>query len=224
MSNNDSFIEEVSEEVRRDQLWGYARTYGWIPVVLIVAAVGLTAWNEYSKAQRVAAAQDLGDRLLAATEKPDATERAAALAEAAQEAGDAAVLVNLRRAAALVEAGDEEAALAILDEIASAGGDPLYAELAALKAVILRGDSLSPEDRIAAVEPLAAPGAPFRPLALEQKAEALIEAQDKAGAIEVLNEILEDSQTTDGGRARAAQLLVALGGTLSPTSRLLSGQ
>ena len=40
MSDTDSFIEEVTEEVRRDQLYKYVRKYGWIAIALVVGVVG----------------------------------------------------------------------------------------------------------------------------------------------------------------------------------------
>ena len=40
MSDSDSFIDEVTEEVRRDRLFGYFRRYGWIAAVVIVVVVG----------------------------------------------------------------------------------------------------------------------------------------------------------------------------------------
>ena len=39
MSNTDSFIEEVTEEVRRDKLYGYLKRYGWIAGLIIVLVV-----------------------------------------------------------------------------------------------------------------------------------------------------------------------------------------
>ena len=40
MSNTDGFIEEVSEEVRKDKLFALYKKYGWIPVVIICSLVG----------------------------------------------------------------------------------------------------------------------------------------------------------------------------------------
>ena len=68
MSNNESFIDEVNEEVQRDRLFQLMRKYGWIGVVLVILLVGGTAFNEYRKAQARAAAQSLGDAMLAAIE------------------------------------------------------------------------------------------------------------------------------------------------------------
>ena len=63
VSDTDSFINEVTEEVRRDQLYGYLRKYGWIAAVAVVAIVGTAAYVEYSKATAAAEAQDGGRRL-----------------------------------------------------------------------------------------------------------------------------------------------------------------
>ncbi len=49
LSDSDSFIEEVSEEVRRDRLFGLFRKYAWIPILLIIIIVGGAAFNEYRK-------------------------------------------------------------------------------------------------------------------------------------------------------------------------------
>ena len=41
MSDTDSFIDEVNEEVRRDRFYGLLRRYGWIAVVAVVGVVGV---------------------------------------------------------------------------------------------------------------------------------------------------------------------------------------
>ena len=45
MSNSETFIDEVTEEVRKDQLFGYIRKYGWIAVLAVLAIVGGTAFS-----------------------------------------------------------------------------------------------------------------------------------------------------------------------------------
>lgn len=224
MSETDSFIEEVSEEVRRDRLWGYVRRFGWVAVLLVLVVVGATAWNEFRKANAAAEAEKLGDAVVAATREDSAEARAAALAEVVPDAGEAAVIVQMRRAAVLLEAGDASGARAIYEAMAAETADPIYSDLAQLKALILGGDDVAAEDKLAILDGLAAPGAPFRPLALEQKAILSIETGDQETAIAILTELLEDSQSTDTLRGRATQLLIALGGEVPATSRLLTGQ
>ncbi len=69
-SNPDSFIEEVTEAVRRDRLFTFFRRYGWIGVVAIVGIVALSAWTEWTKRRDEARAQAFGDAVVAAMESP----------------------------------------------------------------------------------------------------------------------------------------------------------
>ena len=66
VSNPDSFISEVTEEVRRDRLYAMFRKYGWIGVVIVLGVVGGAAYTEWTKARAAARAQSFGDALLEA--------------------------------------------------------------------------------------------------------------------------------------------------------------
>ena len=79
MSDTDSFIEEVTEEVRRDRLFALMRRYGWIAVVAVLLLVGGTAYREYTRAAETAKAQAFGDAILAALENDAAADRVSAL-------------------------------------------------------------------------------------------------------------------------------------------------
>ncbi|HBM58222.1 MAG TPA: hypothetical protein DD444_03435 [Citreicella sp.] len=214
MSNSDSFIDEVTEEVRRDRLFTAMRRYGWIGVVAVVALVGGAAWREYDAAQDRARAQDFGSALSTAL----AAEAPAARAEAVQQVtapdAAAAALRDLLAAAELSAAGDEAAAAALLEQTA-ANGDlaEIYRDIAAFKAVSGAGDALTPEDRRLRLEAMAVPGKPLRLLAEEQLALLDIEAGETEAAISRLQAIQNDAETTAGLRQRASQLIVALGGT-----------
>ena len=214
MSNSDSFIDEVTEEVRRDRLFTAMRRYGWIGVVAVVALVGGAAWREYDAAQDRARAQDFGSALSTAL----AAEAPAARAEAVQQVtapdAAAAALRDLLAAAELSAAGDEAAAAALLEQTA-ANGDlaEIYRDIAAFKAVSGAGDALTPEDRRLRLEAMAVPGKPQRLLAEEQLALLDIEAGETEAAISRLQAIQNDAETTAGLRQRASQLIVALGGT-----------
>lgn len=111
--------------------------------------------------------------------------------------------------------GQKEAALATLDNlIASDTTDVIYRDMATFKALMLRGKDTEPSARMAALDQLAIPGNPFRPMALEQMAVAKLDAGDKTGAIELLTGLLEESEVSAGVQQRAAQLLVSLGGEI----------
>lgn len=213
MSNNESFIDEVTEEVRRDRLYGLLRRYGWIGAVAVLAIVGGAAWFEWQRAQATSAAQALGDAMLAAVESDDP---AAALG-AVTATGDAEALRLMLIAAEAQRAGDPEAARAALGQAAGlAGIDPLYGDLARLKLLML-ADDMDPAERLAGLETLARPGAAYRMPALEQMALVQVAAGDRAAARETLAVILEDAALSPGMRTRAEGLAEALAEPMAGT-------
>ena len=214
MSNTDSFIDEVSEEVRKDQLFGYMRKYGWIAVLVVLVVVGGTAFSELRKSQATNTAQAAGDEILTALEMDDDAERAAALA-AIEATGGAGAVSGLLAASNLTETGDIEGAVAALEAVAMDQDAPqVYRDLAALKAVMVQGDTLPVEDRRAMLAGLAAPGSTFRLIAQEQLALLNVEAGDTNTAIEQFSAIAQDAEVTQGLRERAFSMIVALGGDI----------
>ncbi len=215
MSNQDSFIDEVSEAVRKDRLYRLYKRYGWIAALAIVMIVGGASWNEWRKAQADARAQAAGDAILAAFEG-DAEARGAALA-AIDTGGNAgrAAMVTLMRSEAALAADDRSEAVALLEGLAGNTDTPrAFRDLATLKAVILGAGTTDPGERIARLNALALGGGSFRLLASEQIALAEIEQGNSVAAIARLRDIVSDAQTSQDLRRRASQLIVALGGSL----------
>lgn len=215
MSDTDSFINEVSEEVRRDALYGYLRRYGWIAVVVVLGLVGGAAYNEFTKAQATSAAQSAGDQMLAALAADAPDDRAAALTDVIVD-GPAVAVVALLTAATQQEAGQTDAAAATLGGLATNMDVPaVYRDLAALKAAMLPSDDANA--RKAALEALAQPGATFNLIAQEQLGLIQVTEGDTEGAIATMRAIAEDAGATRGLRERAQTLIVALGGDPSAT-------
>jgi hypothetical protein len=211
VSNPESFIDEVTEEVRRDKLFGYMRRYGWIAIVAVLLIVGGAAWNEYRKAQDAAESQAFGDAILAALDNDEASAREAALA-AVPAPGQRAGLLGLMLATD--PSSDRAAALAALERVAADASLPVsYRDLATLRRVIVAGSDLSVSDRRALLDPIAAPGRPFRTLALEQMALLSVEVGEADAAIAEFERLRQDQEAPPGLRSRAEQMIVALGGT-----------
>jgi hypothetical protein len=209
VSDSDSFINEVTEEVRREKLFGYLRRYGWIAIAAVLLLVGGAAWTEYRKSQEQAAAEATGDALMTALEEPDPATRAAAMAQVEGE-GAAAAVTSLLRAATQQEAGDNAASAQTLSELAANSDVPeMYRDVAALKAAMLPSDDAGA--RRANLEALSQPGQPFRLLALEQVAYMTLADGDADGAIAIMRQIEEDAGVTRGLRERVQTLMVALG-------------
>lgn len=215
MSNPDSFIDEVNEEVRRDRLFAAFRKYGWLGVVLVGLIVGGAAVNEWRKAEARARAQAFGDALLDAQDLGEPAARAAAITAAPADGEQAAVKWLLLAADPKT---DRAGALAALESlIADAAQPQIYRDLAVLRHAMLTGADTPIAERRAALEAIAVPGRPFRTLALEQQAYLLIEEGKPQDAITALAGLLQDQESPVGLRRRAAQMIVALGGTL-PTA------
>ncbi len=208
MSNTDSFINEVTEEVRRDKLYALFRRWAWLGVLIILLVVGTAVFVEWQKIRRAQVAQAAGDALLDALEADDPAARAAALADSGVDGPLPPLLV----AGQLLLADDRDGAVATLQALADDPAQPaLYRDLARLRALMLQAGVMPPEERITALQPLAIAGATFAPLAQEQIALARIEAGDVDGARSTLDALLADAATPPGLRSRAEALRMALG-------------
>lgn len=210
MSNNESFIDEVTEEVRRDKLFAMFRKYGWIGAVLVAGIVGGAAWTEWQKAQSQSRAQDFGDAVLGAlgSETPEA--RSAALQGVTGTEEQASILQLL-----LASDPDKDRAgtLAALQAVAADTTLPnSYRDLAVLRQMILVGTEMPLAERRTTLQSIAAAGRPYRTLALEQLAYLLIEENKVTDAIDALRALTQDQDATQGLRSRADQVILALGG------------
>lgn len=218
MSNTESFLEEVAEEVRKDQMYGYLRKYGWIIGVLVAAIILGVAYSEWAKARNDAQTQARGDALIAALAPEDSASQLSALAELNENEQTASLLSRFQEANILYADDQKEAAIAKLDALANdADIAQIYRELAALRSVSLQGTDLEPAARRAILEPLSAPGAAFRPLALEQLAMVALAEGDQNAAITQFSDLLQEPQISANLQQRAVQMIVALGGEVPET-------
>jgi hypothetical protein len=210
MSNPDSFIDEVTEEVRRDRLFAMFRKYGWIGGVLVAMIVGGAAWNEYRGAQDAARAQAFGTGIMDALANTDVAARAKTLADLPADGAQTAIKTLMM---AGTDGTDTAAGLAALDALANdAGQDPIYRDLAVLRRVMLAGVSMPIADRRAALDAISGRG--YGILAREQLAYLLIEEGKTQDAIAALTSLVQDQAAPAGLAARAAQAIIALGGTV----------
>ncbi|MDU8926399.1 tetratricopeptide repeat protein [Alisedimentitalea sp. MJ-SS2] len=212
MSETDSFIEEVTEEVRRDRLFGLMRRYGWIAVLAVLLLVGGAAYNEWSKAKTRAQAEATGDAMIAALRDNDPLKRAVALGELDSESPGARAVAVMLAAGEQVTTGDFDLAAKALQTLVDDGELPLvYRQVAGFKRLMILGSDLSVEDRRKGYEALIGPGSQLRLLAEEQLALIDIETGETKAAAERLQAIISDAEATPGLRQRASQLMVAMG-------------
>ncbi len=219
MSDADSFIEEVTEEVRRDRMYLLLRRWGWVGVLAVVAIVGGAAFNEYRKARDTNQAEALGDAILSALAENGSAERAQSLQaiDAASVGGDA--VLNMLLSASQAEAGSAQDAVNSLNAIATQGDLPeIYRAIASFKALLLQTDTMPVADRRQQFEALAIPGAPLRLLAEEQLALIDVAEGNTQAALDRLQALRQDAEASVDLQQRAAQLIVALGGEPEPVA------
>ncbi len=216
MSNPDSFIDEVTEEVRRDRLYAMFRKYGWIGGLLVLGIVGGAAYVEWEKSKAVARAEGFGEAMLDALDVGGTAERRAAMAAVPADGTQAALkaLMLASDPAGDLPQSKAEALAALEALIADASQPEIYRDMATLRRVMVAGADLPLADRRAALEGISAPGRAFRVMAAEQLAYLLIEEGNAEGAIAALSALMQDQEATQGVRARAAQMITALGGSL----------
>ena len=207
MSDTDSFIDEVTEEVRRDRLFGYFRRYGWIAAVVILGLVGGTAYNEWSKSAAAQVAQARGDALLDALDmEDDAASIAVLSAIATQEGGDVV-------ASFLAAGSDQNQAADLLGAIAENTDHPEYIrDLARLK-LVTTPDSVSQEEAVLILTDLSAAGGLYRNAATEILVAIELERGNVDAAVTLLQAHIQDAQATQEQIQRMGELIVALGAT-----------
>lgn len=211
MSNPDSFIDEVTEEVRRDRLFAMFRKYGWIGILAVALIVGGAAYNEWRKAHAETRAEAFGDALMDALDLGAPEERRAAIAAVPADGAQSA-LKELLLASDPVQ--DKAATLAALDALLADSAQPqLYRDIAALRRVVVAGADMPLADRRALLEGIAPAGRPFRVLAQEQLAYLLLEENKTDEAIAALSALVQDQEAPAALRDRVQQVITALGGT-----------
>ena len=216
MSDSDSFISEVSEEVRRDRMFALWRKYGPYVIGLIVVVVAAAGAKTYLDAQTKSAAREAGGALIAASEG-DLDVQSVALAELADSVDHdgARLIAELRTAGALASSGDKAGAAEIYDRIsATAVTDPLLQDFAAYRVTMLRGETMDPAAFADNLSPIANGSGPFRLLAMEARGIALVRAGDQAAGEDELRAAYSDEAAPQPMRQRIEVIMTAIGGSL----------
>lgn len=213
---NDAFLREVDENLRRDQMEGFAKRYGkWLiaGLVLFLAAVG---GYLYWQNQQQKEASERSEELMVIYNDIGAgrVEEAQKKLRPLQQSGNDIVrsLALLTDAALALENNDRNAALANYETLAADNGLPAaYRNLALIRSTAIEFDSLKPEQVIARLEPLTEPGEPFFASAGELTAMAYLKQGQKQKAGRLFASIAEDKTVPLTMRSRAVQIAGTLG-------------
>lgn len=212
MSEQDSFIQEVTEEVRKDRMFAVWKKYGPYAiaavVLVILGTLGYDQWNK-SVANKKGA---LGGQMISAANLEEPADAAAAFEAVANE-GEYGypALARLRAASSYADAGNPDKAAELYEAIAADNSaDQRLRDLATLRFVMLRFDMLEPADIRARLAPLMLIGSPWRTTALEFEAASYIREDNPTSAAASLEQIINDTEIPAGTSIRARQVRQAL--------------
>jgi hypothetical protein len=210
--NDDSFIREVNEELRSDQMksaWHRFGRYVIAAAVLIVlgtaAKVAYEYWDENQSS-------GTGDQFLAAMKLADenkSDEALAALAKLEKDGhGAYPVLARMRAATVQAQKGDTAAAVAAFEAIGKDQAVPeAVRDAARIRAGWLLIDNGTYEQVSAAVEELAIPASAFRHSAREALGLAAYKAGNMAQARQWFQAIADDAASPRNVANRAQMML-----------------
>ncbi|WP_037499633.1 tetratricopeptide repeat protein [Sphingomonas jaspsi] len=212
----ESFVREVDEKLREDQAKEFFQKNGkWIGglvALILLVAGGYFVWESRQQSQ---ARQD-SEAIAAALERVGngnpkaASDDLAKLQDSSIDTTRASALFT--RAAIALQQNDRKTAVDLYKKIADDSGLPdAYRDLATVRAVATEFDTISPDDVIARLKPLAKPGKPYFGTAGELTAMALLKKGDKAGAGQLFARIAADKGVPDSIRSRAVQVAGSLG-------------
>lgn len=214
--SSETFLREVDENLRRDQLRGLARRYAPLLIgglVLLLAAIGgYIYWQERQKSAAAEQSETLAQVYndISADKLGTVPQRLDALAADGTEAIRASAL--FARAAVAVEQNDRATAIAKYREIAADDdfAEP-YRHLALIRSTAMEFDTLRPEQVIERLRPLAKPGNPWFGSAGELTAMAMVKQGKKNEAGRLFAAIAADRQVPESIRARSVQIAGTLG-------------
>lgn len=209
-------FREVDEDLRRDRLERLWKRYGsWIigaAIILVAATAAVTLWRDYQHKQRQQAGVEYASALsLAHAGKTQ--EAIEALSRLGTGASDGhGLLARFEIAALKAQSGDKPGAIAAYQAIADDGTvGPTYRELATVLAALDGISEGEPAPIIAKLQPIATGNGPWHASALEITALAQLKGGDKAAALETYKRLADDLNAPSVLRARAAEMVQALG-------------
>ncbi len=221
-TTNEQFIREVDDELRRDQALTIWKRYGrWI-IVLIVGGLALFAgylwWQNDRETKRGVEGEQLSGALddLAAGKNETAKAQLGKLAGAPNSG--VAVAAKLADAALALSKGDIKGASATYGAIAADTKlDAPYRDLALVRQTAAEFDTLKPEDVVARLKPLAAPGNPWFGSAGEMVGIAYLKMGKDELARAMFAAVAKDDGVPESIRERVVQLAGNSGVDITPT-------
>jgi hypothetical protein len=216
----ETFLREVDENLRRDQLRDFFKAYGnWLiagVVLFLAASGGLIWWRQHQVQQSEAQVEQFAGvyRDIAAGSTGQVPQKLSELSDSGSKAIRGSAM--FARAAVALQQGDTKTAIATYKSAAADSGLPQpYRDAAMIRRTALEFDQLNPQEVITRLEPLTKPGEPWFGSAGEMTALALAKQGKRQEAGQLFAAIAKDNAAPAAIRGRAAQLAASFGVDIS---------
>jgi len=213
---NETFLREVDENLRRDQMQDFFKRYGALLIIAVilflVASGGFIWWKQHEVKRSGAEVEKLAAiyKDVGSGKMDTAPQQLDELAKSGSKAVRASAL--FARGALALQQNDTKLAASTYKSIADDSGLPKpYRDAALVRQTALEFDQLQPGDVIARLQPLAKPGEPWFGSAGEMTALALVKQGKRQEAGQLYAAIAKDQGVPQTIRARAIQVAGSLG-------------
>lgn len=209
----DTFIQEVDEDVKNDNLKELWNRYGLFVIAIVVLAVSAAVSFDKLQAWQTLRNQNRTENYMAATQLQDsADDTIAALQKISQDnQGIFSDFAKLQIANVLLDENKQEEALAALEKLA--GEKQVNSEvknIALIKLATYRVDTLSYEEFKQLLQPVLATENSWTPMAQDLLAMSAIKNGDLENARAIYENVLKAKDLPDNFRARIQEMLASI--------------
>ncbi|HWI87166.1 MAG TPA: tetratricopeptide repeat protein [Sphingomonas sp.] len=222
-TDNEAFLREVDENLRRDQMTGLARKWGRVAgaaLVILLLALAAFLWWRHHRAEQAGLEGEQLVQVLTDIEIGRALPTDPRLATLAGSPRDGYRAMARLTQAGIIAKTDPVAAAASYQEIAKDDGLPqAIRDLALIRATTIQFDTTPPAEVVARMKPLAISGGPWFGSAGELAGMAYLKMKRRDLAAPLFAAIARDNAVPAGLRGRAAGMATALGqsvGVITP--------
>ena len=213
---SETFLREVDENLRRDQVRDFGKRYGaWLiaAVLLFLAATGGWIWWQHHQVERSEQqVEQLGEIYanIGSGNFKNAPQQLDTLSQSGRKAVRASAA--FASAALAIQQNDVKLATAKYRALANDSSLPeAYRNIALIRQTALEFDQIPPQEVITRLQPLAKPGTSWFGTAGEMTAVALIKQGKRAEAGRLFAVIAKDKAVPQTIRDRAVQIAGSLG-------------
>jgi hypothetical protein len=213
---SETFVREVDENLRRDQLRDFFKKNGtWLiaAVIVFLAASGGFIWWKQHQVQRSEGEVEQLAQIYKDVGSGDVSKAPQQLGQLSNSGSKGVrASAEFARAAVALQQNDSKSAIGIYKSIAGDDGYPqAYRDAALIRQTALEFDQLQPQDIISRLQPLTKPGEPWFGTAGEMTALSLLKQGKKDESAQLFVAIARDASVPKTIRARAVEVAGSLG-------------